>query len=67
MCQGRSNGLPLFAALVEAGAVRFKPIFPTRGADAVGVPAIYVVPRDDGTTPRTQIKEMKTWLKIGRN
>jgi hypothetical protein len=31
------------------------------------IPAIYVVPRDDKAAPRTQIKEMKTWLKIGRN
>ncbi len=31
------------------------------------IPAIYVVPRDDEATPRTQNKEMKTWFTIGRN
>jgi hypothetical protein len=31
------------------------------------IPAIYVVPRDDEATPKTQNKEMKTWFKIGRN
>ena len=30
-------------------------------------PAIYVAPRDDEATPRTQNKETKTWFKIGRN
>ena len=30
-------------------------------------PPVYVVPRDDEETPRTQNKEMKTWFKIGRN
>jgi len=31
------------------------------------IPAIYVVPRDDEETPKTQNKETKTWFKIGRN
>ena len=30
-------------------------------------PPVYVVPRDDEATPKTQNKEMKTWFKIGRN
>ena len=30
-------------------------------------PAIYVAPRDDEATPRTQNKETKTWFTIGRN
>jgi len=31
------------------------------------IPAIYVAPRDDEATPRTQNKETKTWFTIGRN
>ena len=30
-------------------------------------PAIYVAPRHDGETPKTQNKEMTTWFKTGRN
>ncbi len=33
----------------------------------LAIPAIYVAPRDDEETPKTQNKEMKTWFKIGRN
>ena len=97
--RSRAAGSPLPAALIEAGAARFKPIFLTAATAAmIGVafiladhtyqglaialafgiacsatpaplviPAIYVAPRDDEETPKTQNKEMKTWFKIGRN
>src|SRR5208283_166172 len=40
----RANGLPLRAALVEAGAVRFKPIFLTAAAAMIGAAFILTDP-----------------------